>query len=810
MKFLNLLFLSCLLFANAYGAGIDFKTQSDLIQHGKDGSTANKKIIFNTGDGASNPKIEVDQTSKHVGINKPVDITGNTAVTGNVSATGNVSGVDITGTGNAAISGTAAVGGNITIGSGVAADKSIIVNRGGTNPYLKWDNTLGAWVFSDGNNIKKFGSGSGGGAGGIELLQNASFEDAVGGSISNWTATGGTLTQVSYTNGKDPNLKYARFVATTSGQKVCSDLTTIPDLLTTGTAARMRYKDGDSAFTVNVYDSAETTTYATYTVGDLTSFAKIPYQSIPVLPGGTQYKFCIVSTAAGTIDFDDATIAGEARTFELSQATIAGESYFAGTASCSGWVRSSSIIGAFTTDADCPGPTITNSSMGSWQTTDSDLPKQTINNLPAGKYRVKFLFEYSMGGSSAPAFSVYDGTSYCSSPVVGSSDNSQSNFMALECIFNYTTSGTRNFELHGGSNGAFSITLNNLRTSPSVGMKFVLEYFPSDSLTALVPEAQDWIIDANIGGANPSLGSTAQTSYIGIEDTALDLVLNTGSASAQIGCSSTNSPSGLTCAAGSESVSIAWTPPAVGWYEVCFEGSHAFAGNASGDANVTFQVIETPVNAQTISTEGRSKINSRMTGVQVHHPLSVCGTFYASSISQKVHRLMYEQSITATVSLNALVADRSASLGQRDIRVTVKPVLLAFNRPYLTGDQVTTPTGSKFKICPYSYGGAGTLAAPTSCTGSPCTKYNDPCNMISGNIVWTSTGDTSGGVTTVGWAPNAQVSCTVQANTGADSFVVGGTAANASGVFLWGTRIVTGAGTPGNGVSTGVCMGERQ
>jgi microcystin-dependent protein len=184
----------------------------------------------------------------------------------------------------------------------------------------------------------------------------------------------------------------------------------------------------------------------------------------------------------------------------------------------------------------------------------------------------------------------------------------------------------------------------------------------------------DWQIDANIGGANPALTNSALSSYTEITDAGLDMVLRSYSATAEIGCSGTNPPTGLTCAAGSESIAVAFTPPSSGLFEVCFEHSQFTAG--AGGAIVTFQTIETPINAQTITSEGGSRVNQAysVSAVDDRFKTDTCGTHQFSDVSKKMVRLMREQTIASTPSIHALIADRLAASGQRDVRVTVRPL----------------------------------------------------------------------------------------------------------------------------------------
>ena len=195
---------------------------------------------------------------------------------------------------------------------------------------------------------------------------------------------------------------------------------------------------------------------------------------------GTQASGLVtVGNVTGDVFVDEAFVGAANIIDTADQSRIAGESYFAGTTNCSGWNRTSTTMGALTSDADCPGPTIVTSSVGSWQTTDSDLPRQTINNLPAGTYKAKFYFSTDMNVAGNGGVSINDGTTTCepvfstqltTAGVIGS---------VVECTFVYTTSGNRVFELYAGATGTGNIRILNANTTPRMSTKFILEYFGS-------------------------------------------------------------------------------------------------------------------------------------------------------------------------------------------------------------------------------------------------------------------------------------------------------------------------------------------
>lgn len=200
----------------------------------------------------------------------------------------------------------------------------------------------------------------------------------------------------------------------------------------------------------------------------------------------------------------------------------------------------------------------------------------------------------------------------------------------------------------------------------------------------IIEEINPWRVDANISGASPSLGTSAQTAYVGITDAGLTLTNNTGTGvqTAQVPCSSTNAPSGTTCSAGSESIGVSFTLPNINHDVIaCVSFTHFSSIGASSAAESIFQIVETPTNAQTISQEGRGRVESRndvggaMTGAKLEgFPHRVCGTFTFASAGQKVLRLFYEQAVSGTVNSSGIYADAAANQGQRDIHWEVYPI----------------------------------------------------------------------------------------------------------------------------------------
>ena len=150
-RFIILIFL--LLSIPLAWAVIDWEIPNNKMVFGDGAATIDKIFEANVGDGASNPKLTVNNTTKDFTLSAQLSVKG-----------------------------------DIIVGTSAAADQKMIFDIGGSNPFLKWDNAQGALVFSnDGTISKKIGSGGGGAGGQNFFLDNPDAEA----STNNWTNTGG-------------------------------------------------------------------------------------------------------------------------------------------------------------------------------------------------------------------------------------------------------------------------------------------------------------------------------------------------------------------------------------------------------------------------------------------------------------------------------------------------------------------------------------------------------------------------------------------------------------------------------------------
>lgn len=605
----------------------------------------------------------------------------------------------------------------VAIGKTGAADKIIELNLtkpGATaNPKIRWNNSASQLQFSNnGTDYSSFGSGSGITG---NLLLNPSWEL----NTANWTASAGTYTRESgAANIVPPGTGSGSWDADASADTLTSNATTITSgdgISGTNIAGSCTIKcaTGTCTHSLQIYDGTNILSTATIT-SSTTGFARTTINAVAPTSGTISLR--LYANANEPIAYVTDCFLGKAEGYnisQISQATLIGSAYFAPTASCV-FTRTSTSLGALA-DTDCPGPTVEfNAGPGTIQTTDANAPIVTVNNLPAGNYLVHFVGANYIGTSSqSAALAISDGTTQSGQAAANSGVNHSP--FHITGVFNYGVSGNRSFELFASSAAnSFNIGVddNNKR------LYFYIERLPSSSEIAYRADLTNWKVDANIHGANPSLGTSAVSSYTGIENSGLTLVNNAGrnNLTAQIPCSSTNSPSGTTCSSGNESVGVSFTIPQATDVLACASFAWNPSSNASGVVFTAFQVVETPNNAQTISQEGNSRVQGGQnlnggTSIAMGIPFRVCGNLSFASAGQKTIRLMYEQAVAGTVTGSTIAGDRSASGGQPDIHWEVYPINQAMNFPALVGSVTSNSTGQE-RI---------ERASTTTCSSTPCT-----------------------------------------------------------------------------------------
>lgn len=636
----------------------------------------------------------------------------------------------------------------------------------------------------------------------VESLENGGFENGKAG----WTASAGAFSLVTGSSALVGSTS-ARFNASATAQTVCSKLYTVPKGIQ-GLPALGSFKytttEGTNKYKVTVYDGSSVL-ISTNTLDSSTN-ANMAYAPFSAPTSGT-YKVCIESTGdAADIDFDFGHLGSDTRLSDVSQAQFMGAVKVTG---CNvTYSRQSATYGDQTSNPT--GCTATTSGKATW----TSGPSITFSSLDAGDYLIEL--DSSVGrvnttNGDGCFFRFTDGTNNADaegyvSAVAGAT---ALNIPKVSGRISYTSTQ---------SNVTFKLNMKGDSATPTCQALALTGYplsirvykFPSSTETGVRIDQLGWRVDANISGANPSLGTASVSTYTGIEDAGLTLTNNTGNAviAAQIPCSSTNAPTGTTCAAGNESVGVSFNVPNAGDVKACaYFGWYGQRGGSSGDKiNATFQLVETHSNAQTILQEGKSRAAAG-TGQSptnpdnpsnVTMPVRVCGNFTFASSGQKTIRLMYEQE-AVTAQNSSILADASAANGQRDIHWEVYPInYLSGAMPIYKG-MVTSKTSGRQRIESFTFGGASN---PSACTGSPCTVYTSSAPVT---VTRSGTGIYSAVFTE---AFGGVINCTAMMISGANSghFLTSGTSSTTT--YGFDGRVSSSAANQDMGGSV-ICMGAN-
>lgn len=207
-------------------------------------------------------------------------------------------------------------------------------------------------------------------------------------------------------------------------------------------------------------------------------------------------------------------------------------------------------------------------------------------------------------------------------------------------------------------------------------------------ISNLPAETVPWYVDAKIAGTNPDLGTAnVLTTPVEIISAGLTMTPKAGSAPVGTMCSTTNaatapSTSATTCAAGSESMGANFAIPSPGLYEVCMDYTWKTTMGQGAHNQVTFELIETPTNAQTLTLRGGHVVNSlRTEGSTAGSASEYNQMFYQCSIFNWTNkaagtvvgvRLMYTTGPDATPTSSALQLDGEPTLNGRNAGITVK------------------------------------------------------------------------------------------------------------------------------------------
>jgi hypothetical protein len=213
---------------------------NDNLTIGDSSSSNDAKLLFDVGDGSSNPAFSVNKTSKEFSLSKNLNVKTN----------------------------------EFTLGAGSGADIKWIfdIGSGASNPFIPWDNTNSRLSFAnDGTNAKPLGTG-GGGDGGINVLENGDAEAGTNGFTFTGSGTFGNLTGADqiYKGDASFNLDFSA-----ASETLKSDEYTIGGgLRGQGCQAEFAYYGGDSNIEVKVFNGNDTQLGDTHTIAASTIWTK--------------------------------------------------------------------------------------------------------------------------------------------------------------------------------------------------------------------------------------------------------------------------------------------------------------------------------------------------------------------------------------------------------------------------------------------------------------------------------------------------------------------------------------------------------
>jgi hypothetical protein len=352
------------------------------------------------------------------------------------------------------------------------------------------------------------------------------------------------------------------------------------------------------------------------------------------------------------------------------------------------------------TSTGCNAWTVTSNGPGVISAIGNNDHRLVYTNMPPGNYRFVLTgsFVASSSTSAYCGWALFDGTTRYQPQYNGINSIGSPATPSLSFDVSYTTAGTRTFTIQASDNTPTSNCYwDNTLASGAIRASWKIYRFPTREEQVLRPDQVAWRVDANIGGANPDLGLGNVSNYTEITNGSLDLVNNSGPGviPAQIPCSGTNPPTGLTCSAGNESIGVSFNLPAAGDVLACVSFSHAAGAPSGSDINAAFQLVETPNNAQTILQEGKVRVQSGSgtLGSNIMRALRVCGNFSFTSAGQKTIRLMYEQLASGSPTSSVIAIDRSSSVGQRDMHWEVYPLNTYQPAPLLIGSVISGSSG---------------------------------------------------------------------------------------------------------------------
>lgn len=597
-------------------------------------------------------------------------------------------------------------------GASTVSDKDYVFNigAGANNPKIRAKASTNKVQFCHAGDAscKDIGSGSGGSGSGVVLNANPGFEDGT----DNWTASGGTFVINSTLSNVGFGVQSGSWDASASSQTLSGELVAVPAGLYGQICSMTWYhKGGDANLKAQVFDG--TNVIAEQVLSAHTDFGVQQFMLF-TCPSSGSIRPRFISTANAALAYFDEVRVGQERVYGNNVTDYPNTAYtpvITGLGTVSGVTFFHSrrgdkleVVGKVT--AATVQAALASVSLPGSLLIDSALPANTTSN--AGP----LMGGYQQTGVATTAGGMVTALGTSNSVV----------------YFGGTTTTAGMLVPQNGS----TILTNSLEVGVyfSVPIEGWAEEMPVQALSV---DKSGWYIDAQLGGANISLSTVAVPSYTEMTDAGLSLILNTGSASAEVPCSGTNPSTGLTCATGNESLGVSFSPPSAGVYEVCGLFNPEVNSAPGSGFYATYQWKSTPNNAQTVLASGgeAAQLGTQPSGgsVTVSSPSQVCGTFIFSDTSKQTLRLMYTAYFNAggTANVHTIWMDRLAVAGDRDMKIKVRRKV-EYNESIKFTNMVTTNHAEGEKIERVFFAGA---SSTTACSSSPCVVYSQSGSWIS-------------------------------------------------------------------------------
>lgn len=377
----------------------------------------------------------------------------------------------------------------------------------GVKIYVKSDGKV--YKKTSGGTESEIGSGSGGSGSMVSVLTNSGFNEAT--VDTGWTSAAGTDTaNTTYYMEGTQSLKVA--LSSVNGTIISQSVT--PGTSLSGVNMEYSAWVKTSLTTVQVCALQAGTSMQCTSVPGSNTFQKIEMNIAGPSSGTVGLLFKTTSSTTGDIYVDDAYVGPSRGIGTVSQEKFVGEVYYAATASCS-WVRTNTAYGDFTSDADCPSPTVANNGyVGTISTTDADLPQFTISSLPPGVVELSCEGSASSGGTAAAyaGLQISDGTD-TRGTVEWYQNNTDIFPWHLTATFTYTSAGDRTFKFQAKMGGTSTIQISN--GSSTAGPRCTIKLLPSANEQTVRPSQNQLPTVQRLGsGTNATYTPPTGVSYI--------------------------------------------------------------------------------------------------------------------------------------------------------------------------------------------------------------------------------------------------------------------------------------------------------